>query len=103
MNLISETISDDIYKPKKGNILFLILGIFALSLAPFDLFLEKDYDGFAYDIAWAGLFFFLFTKEKLRSRLNPISLKISQYCLIAGVIVTGSVKFLNKLYIKDIL
>ena len=36
------TPSDDIYKPKKGNILFLILGIFALSLAPFDLFLEKD-------------------------------------------------------------
>ena len=96
------TLSDDLNRPKKGHIIFLILGIIALSLAPFDLFLEKDYFGFSYDLAWAGLFLFLFTKEKLRSKLSPISIKISQFCLIAGVIVTGSVKFLNKLYIKNI-
>jgi len=97
------TSSDDLNRPKKGHILFLILGILALSLAPFDLFLEKDYFGFAYDIAWAGLFLFIFTKERLRAKLSPISIKISQFCLIVGVILTGSVKFLNKLYIKDIL
>ena len=97
------TPSDDMNWPKKANIIFLILGILAISLAPFDFLLEKEYFGFAYDIAWAGLFLFLFTKEKLRSRLSLISIKISQYCLTAGVILTGSVKFLNKLYIKDIL
>ena len=97
------TSSIDMNKPKRGNIILLILGILALSLAPFDLLLEKDYYGFAYDIAWAGLFLFLFTKEKLRPKLSPITIKISQYCLIAGVIVTGSVKFLNKLYMKGML
>ena len=75
----------------------------ALSLAPFDLLLEKDYYGFSLDIAWAVLFLFLFTKEKLRSWLSPINIKICQYCLIAGVLITGAVKFLNKFYIKDIL
>jgi hypothetical protein len=34
---------------------------------------------------------------------SPISIKISQYCMIIAVIVSGAMKFLSKLYIKGIL
>lgn len=83
----------------KVNRLFLFLGIFSLLLTPFDIVLEHDYFGSALNIAWGGLFIFLATKERLKSknRLSAPIINVILFILVGCVIIAASLKFLHKL------
>ncbi len=83
--------------PGRLNSIFLFLGLFSLLLTPFDWILEQDYYGGVLDIAWGCFFVFLSRMEQLMSKLNPGSVKIMQYVLVAFVVISGSLKFINKL------
>jgi hypothetical protein len=78
------------------NKLFLILGIAALVLAPFDFAFEGVYEGLL-PLAWGAFFLSLAYKDHLATKSSPAVVGRIQWILGLTVIGTGLLKLLNRL------
>ena len=81
---------------KKVNVTYLILGIFALIIAIFDLLVKNYYDTII-STSWGALIIFLGLKAWLEANLSSKSVKTIHYILLVIIIIASIVKVIYRL------
>jgi hypothetical protein len=82
---------------KRVNYIFLLLGLFSVTLAIFDFTFESDFYGGLLAVAWGLLFIFLSVKNLIASQKIKISISSLQIIFILFVVLSGLLKLGFKL------